>query len=253
MYFFYMFIRLLYYPITLIIYNQKKHQLKKVNKNYLSNLIYVVKNKVSMYHWDNLAFINSDSYLKSIFKIHQQLIHKLKEENKEIYDLYKYEKNLSLLTLDSIGLSKFVKAFQLPDKDRLIYVTGKIDSYYKTHEDKGTLYIKDEFGDISVKIDHSNIQYLLDYFQNLHYSLDAKRETFALPENNLEKLNKKLDEDIKNLVVTVPLLIFAKNRQAKDFYNFEVGKNVNYYAAHDMPILLLSDTSKKYSDYSLFP
>lgn len=248
-----MIIRLFYYPITFIVYNQKKYQLKKTTKNYLTNSVHAVKNTVCMYHWDNLAFINSDSYLKSIYKIHQQLIHKLKDENKTAYDLYKYSKNLSLLTLDSIGLSKFAKAFQLPDSDRIIYVTGKITSYYKTHDDQGILYIEDAFGSISVKINHSNILYLLDYLKNSDISLEKKKDLYSIPENNLKNLNDKLGDDIKNLVVTVPLLIFAKNRQEKDFYNFEVGKNGIYYAAADTPILLLSDTSKKYSDYSLFP
>lgn len=253
MYFFYMIIRLFYYPITLIVYNQKNHQLKKTTKNYLTNAVHVVKNTVAMYHWDNLAFINSDSYLKSIYKIHQQLIHKLKDENKTAYDLYKYSKNLSLLTLDSIGLSKFAKAFQLSDSDRAIYVTGKITSFYKNHGNDGILYMKDEFGDISIKIDDSNIQYLLDYFKNSEIAFDEKKNNYGQIENSLEKLNNKLGEDIKNFVVAVPLLIFAKNRQEKDFYNFEVGRNGSYYAAPNTPILLLSDTSKKYSDYSLFP
>lgn len=249
-----MIIRLFYYPITLIVYMQKKHQLKKTTKNYLKNSIQVVKNTVAMYHWDNLAFINCDSYLKSIYKIHQQLIQKLKAENKEKYNIYHYDSNLSLLTLDNIGLEKFAKAFQLSDSDRFIYVTGKITSFYKSHDNDGMLYIKDEFGNISVRIDHSNIQYLLDYLKNTNISLDEQKNiTYGQTENNLVKLNKKLGEDIRNFVVAVPLLIFAKNRQGKDFYNFEVGRNGSYYAAPNTPILLLSDISKKYSDYSLFP
>lgn len=248
-----MLIRLLYYPITLIIYIQKKLFLKKTTKEYLLNSIHVVKNTISMYHWDNLAFISNDSYLKSIYKIHQQLMDNLKTSNKDVYDLYKYDKKIALVTLDSIGLSKFVKAFQLKNNDRILYVTGKVTTFYKSTKEEGTLYIRDNFGNISVKINQSNIQYLLDYLKNSKISLDEKRESFYTPDNNMEKLDKKLGKDIENMIVAVPLLIFAKNRQAKDFYNFEVGKNGNYYAAPDMPILLLSDTSKKYSDYSLFP
>ena len=142
------------------------------------------------------------------------------------------------MAVDSIGLNKFINTFQLTNEDRVLYVTGKITSLSNGYNNEGTLYIKDNFGEISIRINHSNIQYLIDYWKNCIISLDDKEKALFVPNNDLSKLNKKLDKDIENFIVAVPLLIFAKNRQEKDFYDLEVGKNGNFYAASGLRIRL---------------